>query len=137
MSNNDYLFVYGTLLSDYDDKISHEYLARFAELVGKATMQGKMYMVDYYPGVVCCDEKSVVKGELYRIVDEEKLFSFLDKYEEYLANDESHSEYLRRQSKVTLKSTGEVFEAWIYLYNQPTDDLELLPKGDFLNEYHK
>jgi gamma-glutamylcyclotransferase (GGCT)/AIG2-like uncharacterized protein YtfP len=134
---NEYLFVYGTLLSGYDDKASHNYLDRYGELVGKAFMQAKMYMVDYYPGIVPTTEKYVVRGELYRILDAEPLFNFLDKYEECQANDLVHSEYKREIAKVTLKSTGEVYEAWVYFYNQSTDELELLPKGDFLNEYHK
>jgi gamma-glutamylcyclotransferase (GGCT)/AIG2-like uncharacterized protein YtfP len=134
---NQYLFVYGTLLSGYDDKASHNYLNRFGELVGKATMKGKMFMVDYYPGVVLTNENSIVRGELYQIIDAESLFDFLDKYEECVITDILHSEYKREMVDVTLKSTGQIYQAWVYLYNQPTDELELLPKGDFLNEYHK
>jgi gamma-glutamylcyclotransferase (GGCT)/AIG2-like uncharacterized protein YtfP len=134
---NQYLFVYGTLLSTYDNKEAHEILHHYADLVGPASINGKLFMVDYYPGVVKCEEKSLVKGELYQLKDPENLFGILDKYEEYNPNDVEHSEYIRASVQATVTKSGEVFEAWTYLYNQSTEDLELLPRGDFLREYHK
>jgi gamma-glutamylcyclotransferase (GGCT)/AIG2-like uncharacterized protein YtfP len=133
----DYLFVYGTLLSSYDEKTSHEHLKKFSNYIGKAQINGKLYMVDYYPGVVPCQEKSIVRGELYQITNEEALFQFLDKFEEYNPADVEHSEYIRTRVTAVLRETKEEVLAWTYAYNQSTDDLELLPKGDFMNEYHK
>lgn len=134
---NQYLFVYGTLLSSYENTEAHEILHQNADLVGAATMHGRLYMVDYYPGVVPCNENILVKGELYKLKNAEKLFEILDKYEEYNPNDIDHSEYLRSIQKITLKSDNTEYDAWTYVYNQPVEDLELLPKGDFLREYHK
>jgi gamma-glutamylcyclotransferase (GGCT)/AIG2-like uncharacterized protein YtfP len=51
--------------------------------------------------------------------------------------DPLHSEFVRKKSIVKLKSDNESYNAWIYYFNQPTEDLEFLPKGDFMNEYHK
>lgn len=138
-NSNQYLFVYGTLLSDYGNPESHSFIEKYAEFVGKARLEAKMYMVDYYPGIVpCCNgEKYYVKGELYKLKEPEKLFSFLDKYEEYNPMDPDHSEYVRKEAKVLLKNTNEEITAWVYYFNQSVDDLEFLPKGDFLNEYHK
>ena len=133
----EYLFVYGTLMSGYDDKTSHSYLAKYGEFVGKATVQAKMFMIDYYPGIVQTKEKSIARGELYKITDSEALFSFLDKYEEYLVGDSSNSEFIREKITVKLNSSGKEYDSWAYFYNKDTDDLEVLPKGDFLNEYHK
>jgi gamma-glutamylcyclotransferase (GGCT)/AIG2-like uncharacterized protein YtfP len=139
MTENEYLFVYGTLLSDYGDNESHAWVDKHAAYLGKAKMDGKMYMVDYYPGIVPCGkgEKYCVKGELYKLKEPEELFGFLDRYEEYNPIDPAHSEYVRKQAKVELKSDGKVYDAWVYYFNQPVDDLEFMPKGDFLNEYHK
>lgn len=135
----EYIFVYGTLLSDYGKLDSHKYLETYAELMGKATMKGKLYMVDYYPGVTPCgsEENYVVKGELYKLTNPDELFNFLDTYEEFYPMDPDHSEYVRRTSEVTLTKTGETFLAWVYYFNQDTTELEWLPKGDFLREYHK
>ncbi len=139
LKSAEYIFVYGTLLSDYAKLESHEYLKTYAALIGRATMKGKLFMVDYYPGVTPCGtgENYLVKGELYRIFDTEKLFGFLDKYEEFYPMDPEHSEYVRKVSEVTLTATGEKYTAWVYYFNQDTSDLEWLPKGDFLKDYHK
>ena len=139
MVENQYLFVYGTLLSNYGDYESHQWVDKYAEYMGKAKMDGKMYMVDYYPGIVPCQngEKYCVRGELYRLRDPEKLFDFLDRYEEYNPVDPAHSEYVRKQSMVELKNDGKMYIAWVYYFNQSVDDLEFMPKGDFMNEYHK
>jgi gamma-glutamylcyclotransferase (GGCT)/AIG2-like uncharacterized protein YtfP len=139
MIENQYLFVYGTLLSDYGDNESHQWVNKYAEYMGKAKMEGKMYMVDYYPGIIPCQkgEKYLVKGELYRLKEPENLFGFLDRYEEYNPMDPAHSEYVRKQSEVVLKNDEKTYTAWVYYFNQSVDDLEFMPKGDFLNEYHK
>jgi gamma-glutamylcyclotransferase (GGCT)/AIG2-like uncharacterized protein YtfP len=96
-------------------------------------------MVDYYPGIVPCKngEKYYVKGELYKLREPDKLFGFLDRYEEYNPIDPAHSEYVRKQAKVELKKDDKTYDAWVYYFNQSVDDLEFMPKGDFLNEYHK
>jgi gamma-glutamylcyclotransferase (GGCT)/AIG2-like uncharacterized protein YtfP len=139
MVENEYLFVYGTLLSDYGDNESHQWVDKYAEYMGKAKMDGKMYMVDYYPGIIPCQkgEKYVVRGELYRLKEPENLFGLLDRYEEYNPVDAAHSEYVRKQTEVVLKNDEKTYTAWVYYFNQSVEDLEFMPKGDFLNEYHK
>lgn len=139
MNENEYLFVYGTLLSEYGDIDSHKWVDQYAEFIGKAKMEGKMYMVDYYPGIIPCDagEKYFVKGELYKLREPEKLFGFLDRYEEYNPIDPAHSEYVRKETKVCLNIDGKIYDAWVYYFNESVEDLEFMPKGDFLNEYHK
>ncbi|PLK43617.1 MULTISPECIES: gamma-glutamylcyclotransferase [Emticicia] len=139
MNENQYLFVYGTLLSEYGNIESHDWINQYAEPLGKAAMEGKMYMVDYYPGIIPCPsgEKYFVKGELYQLKEPDKLFSLLDKYEEYYPMDPDHSEYVRKKARVILKSNQQEYEAWVYYFNQSVEDLEFMPKGDFINEYHK
>ncbi|RFS14748.1 gamma-glutamylcyclotransferase [Emticicia sp. C21] len=139
MTEDEYLFVYGTLLSEYGNIESHEWINKFAEPMGKAMMEGKMYMVDYYPGIVPCQsgEKYFVKGELYKLKEPEKLFSLLDKYEEYNPMDPAHSEYVRKKATIFLKTNKQEYNAWVYYFNQSVEDLEFMPKGDFINEYHK
>ncbi|AFK05233.1 AIG2 family protein [Emticicia oligotrophica DSM 17448] len=139
MGETEYLFVYGTLLSEYGDNDSHQWVRKYAEFLGKATIEGKMYMVDYYPGIIPCSkgERFCVKGELYKLHEPEQLFSLLDRYEEYNPMDPAHSEYVRKKVNAVLKNDGKTYEAWVYYFNQSVEDLEFMPKGDFLNEYHK
>ena len=138
-STNEYLFVYGTLLSNYGNHESNDLMKQYAKYIGKAQLLGKLYMVDYYPGVVDCDasEKCYVRGEVYQLLKPNELFDFLDKYEEYDLADPEGSEYIRKKATVRLKDSKQEVEAWVYYYNQSIEDLEWLPKGDFMNEYHK
>ena len=139
MNEIEYLFVYGTLLSEYGDQESHQWVSQHADYLGKAKMEGKMYMVDYYPGIIPCQEGEhyFVRGELYKLREPDKLFGFLDRYEEYNPVDAAHSEYVRKQTQVFLKNDPNEYTAWVYFFNQSVEDLEFMPKGDFLNEYHK
>ncbi len=134
-----HIFVYGTLLSQYSNIESHDYLKKYTEFIDFACMDGKLYMVDYYPGAIPCEkgEKSIVKGEVYKLTNPKLLFDFLDKYEEYNPEDPDHSEYVRKPTQVILNKSKQVITAWVYYFNQDTADLEFLPKGDFLGEYHK
>ncbi len=135
----EYLFVYGTLLSNYGDNDSHHWVKQYAAFMGKAQMNAKMFMVDYYPGIIPCEgnEKYCVKGELYHILEPEKLFGHLDKYEEFYPETPESSEYIRKLATVTLKENNQSYQAWVYFFNQSVEDLEFMPKGDFMNEYHK
>lgn len=134
-----HIFVYGTLLSQYSNIESHDYLKKYTEFIDFATMEGNLFMVDYYPGVVPCTkgERNQVKGEVYKLNNPKLLFDFLDKYEEFNPEDPEHSEYVRKTTTVKLKKSNQELTAWVYYFNQDTADLEFLPKGDFLGEYHK
>jgi len=126
------LFVYGTLRRDTNSDMFH-LLARYANFIGYATYQGKLYKVDYYPGVVPSDNPSdIVQGEVYRLLDPSLVLLHLDVYEECGPGFPKPTEYIRKIQHVRLRS-GETIQAWVYIYNRPTDNLELVPSGDFLN----
>ena len=62
-----HLFIYGTLRKACPDS-QHHLLDRYAEYVAEATMQGRLYEVGGYPGVVQSQlRKDRVYGELYII----------------------------------------------------------------------
>jgi gamma-glutamylcyclotransferase (GGCT)/AIG2-like uncharacterized protein YtfP len=126
-----YLFVYGTLRRGTDSEMYH-LPARHADFVGDATYQGKLYKIDYYPGVVASEDPSdVVHGEVYRLREPDLVLSRLDQYEECGPGFPEPTEYTREIQPVRLRS-GETISAWLYLYNRPTDNLELVSSGDFL-----
>ena len=54
----------------------------------------------------------------------------LDRFEQCSSVFPQPTEYVRRMQTIRLCS-GETLEAWIYLYNWPVDQLELVPSGDF------
>ena len=126
-----FLFVYGTLRRDSGNDMYH-LLARHANLVGEATYQGKLYKIDYYPGVAPSKVTSdVVMGEVYHLCDPDLVLLQLDQYEECGAEFAEPTEYIRVLQDVRLQN-GEMNSAWIYLYNQPLSSLDLIPSGDFL-----
>jgi gamma-glutamylcyclotransferase (GGCT)/AIG2-like uncharacterized protein YtfP len=126
----DYLFVYGTLRRDSDSEMYH-LLARYGQFAGDATYRGKLYMVDYYPGLVHSDNpRDVVYGDVYKLSCPDIVLSHLDDYEECGPKFSEPTEYVRRKQYVKLKS-GEVISAWVYILDRPTDRLQLIESGDF------
>lgn len=131
--NEQLLFVYGTLRRDTASAMYHV-LARYAEFVGDATYQGRLYTIDYYPGTVPSDDPAdQVQGEVYRLMYPELVLEQLDQYEEFGTGFPEPFEYERKIQSVCLRS-GERVSAWVYVYNRPTDDLPLIPSGDFLRQ---
>ena len=125
------LFVYGTLRRDTNGQM-HHLLARYADFVGEATFQGKLYMVDYYPGIVPSeDTDDLVLGEVYRLHNPSYMLSRLDQYEECGRAFPEPTEYVRRMERVRLHD-GRIITAWVYVYNRPTNNLYLIESGDFL-----
>ena len=53
-----------------------------ARLIGAATIQGRLYRVSWYPGVVdSADPGQRVHGEVYALADPVKALAWLDAYE--------------------------------------------------------
>jgi gamma-glutamylcyclotransferase (GGCT)/AIG2-like uncharacterized protein YtfP len=127
-----YLFVYGTLLRQCKSDISRIF-EHYADFKGLATFQGKLFTIDYYPGVIPSNDcNDVVQGEVYRLRRPEFVLSQLDHYEECGPSFNEPTEYVRKIHSVHL-SNGDTISAWIYIYNWPTDKLERIESGDFLN----
>ena len=128
---NPLIFVYGTLRHDAGNGMGRM-LARYAEFVDAATFQGKLYKIDGYPGVVPTDNPSdIVKGEIYCLSDPEIGLTYLDEYEECSPGFTQPTEYIRTLHAVK-RNNGEIIQAWVYVYNRPTDPLEWVQSGDYL-----
>ena len=125
-----YLFVYGTLRKECETNAHKEYLSR-ADFVSPAKIRGKLYMVDYYPGLVLSETEHWAIGEIYLLEHESQLHD-LDVYEGCAKKSPQPHEYERRKTEVVL-SSGEVMEAWTYVYQQDTSNLPAIDSGDFLN----
>jgi len=48
---NEFLFVYGTLLSGIKNNFS-KLLKTDSAYIGKASFQGKLFIIEYYPGLL-------------------------------------------------------------------------------------
>ncbi|MBO9636632.1 gamma-glutamylcyclotransferase family protein [Siphonobacter aquaeclarae] len=126
----EHLFVYGTLRKTAGHSMNRV-LEQHAEWLGEATLQGKLYLIDWYPALIRSDHSmEQVKGEVYRLHQPERIFAELDPYEGYYPHDEDHSDYLRRIEPVRL-ADGTPLRSWVYLYNLPVLGLTRIPSGDF------
>lgn len=126
-----HLFVYGTLRHG-----QHE-MARLLEeralTVGRGSVQGRLYLVDDYPGATSSDDpRQKVRGEVYHLLDGHEVLCRLDEYEDYRPEAPGKSLFLRRVIDV-LMDDGTRLPAWIYLYNGPTNGLPTIRSGDFLD----
>lgn len=127
MNSDEYIFVYGTLRRDANSEM-HHLLAEYAEFVSDASYRGKLYRIDYYPGAVPSDNPSdVVQGEVHLLHQADVVLPLLDQYEECGPEFSEPNEYSRQKQSVLLKD-GRLVTAWVYVYNHPTEGLDLITK---------
>jgi gamma-glutamylcyclotransferase (GGCT)/AIG2-like uncharacterized protein YtfP len=124
-----FLFVYGTLMKgsaeDWQEKVA-------AELVGRGSINAKLYDLGDYPGAIPVDgsNRQHVRGELYRLSNPELATSILDEYEEVLPSQPDEGLFVRALVTVTLDD-GRKENAWAYFYNRAVDEAPLIPSGDY------
>jgi gamma-glutamylcyclotransferase (GGCT)/AIG2-like uncharacterized protein YtfP len=132
----DRLFVYGTLRKDVRNSKFH-LLAREASeatFVGHARIQGRLFDLGEYPGLVLSgDPGSWVNGEVYAFHNPQRTLSRLDAYEGCGLNDPQPHDFERVERDVVLDS-GARHRAWLYVYNGPTADKREILSGDYRNE---
>jgi len=124
----DHLFVYGTLMRRFGHPM-HAALARAAEFVGEASVQGRLHDLGRYPGLVLSGQPGdTVFGELYRLNDAAVL-GVLDDYEGCGPGDPEPHDYARR--RVSVGADGGTTEAWVYVYVGPVDGLRRIASGRY------
>ncbi|MGY6554247.1 MAG: gamma-glutamylcyclotransferase family protein [Wenzhouxiangella sp.] len=132
MSASPHLFVYGTLRRDSGSP-AHDWLAQRADNLGAAWIQGRLYRIARYPGLVLSDHPAErVVGELYALREPETVLAELDRYEECSPGFPEPTEYVRCQRPVTLQD-GKRCSAWVYLYNRSVTERARIVTGDFLH----
>ena len=128
--SEEYIFVYGTLRKSAGMD-PHHFLEGLCEYYSEGSIQGRLYEVNGYPGAV---ESDVVKerifGELYLIVDADRIFSLLDEYEECSEGYPEPHEYVRRRLFVSV-ADGAYVQAWVYVYNCDVSGLFQIKSGDY------
>jgi gamma-glutamylcyclotransferase (GGCT)/AIG2-like uncharacterized protein YtfP len=124
------LFVYGTLRRQSDHSLART-LAAEASYLGSAEMMGRLYLVDGYPGMVPSEhDDEWVQGEVFRLHDAERSFTWLDKYEGCGPSHAPPYEFERVRAEARLE-VGETVACWVYLYRgQVSEDRRIL-SGDY------
>jgi gamma-glutamylcyclotransferase (GGCT)/AIG2-like uncharacterized protein YtfP len=98
-------------------------LRQQSEFVGTASIQGRLYAIRDYPGLILSgDQEERVIGEIYRLHEPDATLASLDEYE--------GAEYERVQADAQLTS-GEAIRVWVYAYRQPVDETRRVKSGDF------
>ncbi|MEM6262652.1 MAG: gamma-glutamylcyclotransferase family protein [Bacteroidota bacterium] len=129
-TSSTYIFAYGTLRSGFEQPLE-EFFPDEVTMLGKGTIQGLLYLVKYYPGLILPEEGGgTVFGEVYELSDA----SLLEELDQYEGINESYKEphlYKRKQVEATLEN-GEKFMCWTYCYNWPIEsNMPLIESGDF------
>lgn len=125
------LFVYGTLRKAHDGSL-HPFLHKQAEFIDNACVPGKLYRISTYPGAVLLPAGGGhwIHGELYRLLRPRLTLQQLDDYEECANGFPLPHEYRREQISVTLANNTHP-QAWAYLYQHATYDLQRIDTGDY------
>lgn len=136
MSMTPNLFVYGSLLRGFGHPM-HEVLQRYAVYQGPGYINGKLFDIGDYPGLILSNNvRKVVEGEIYTIRDEDNLFLLLDRYEGCDKHAEQPCEYQR--DVVTINNDEDItMLAWSYLYKHPVENNRLIPDGNYLTYRNK
>ncbi len=124
----DTLFVYGSLRADAAHPM-HEVLREHGTPGGPARVRGRLYVIDWYPGLVVDDDAGWVVGELWTDLDP-AVWPVLDFYEGCSAEDPQPHEYVRRE--VAVESGGTAMPAWVYGYARDVRALRVVEGGDWL-----
>ena len=131
--SSDLLFVYGTLMRDFDHPMARM-LSRNADFLGPASCRGRLYMVKHFPGMTLSDDAAdIVHGELYRLREVEPMLREFDMYEACGEGFPEPTQYIRQMLPVALE-TGETVEVWTYVYNWPVAELKRIESGRFMEK---
>ena len=133
MNNNiSQLFVYGSLRSGFRNP-AYEYLAKYFNLLGDATVKGKLYDMGVYAAAIATDEEKFIHGELYEIKEPAEFdwaVAQLDDYEGVNVEVGEHPLYIREAANAYLN--GAKSEAWIYWFNGEITGFPEVVSGDMM-----
>jgi gamma-glutamylcyclotransferase (GGCT)/AIG2-like uncharacterized protein YtfP len=109
-----------------------ERLGREARLIGEGSLPGRLYKVDWYPGLVeAATTGERVYGEVYALSDPPRTLRWLDAYEG-VTGDAEQRDYVRGERPVWLAG-GAKISCWVYLYCRDVSGLVFLPGGRWLS----
>ena len=119
-----HLFVYGTLRAGEQNPMAL-LLHRSAVLLGRATIQGRLYAFGWHPGLVPSDDPADrVTGDVFEIraPEAERLTATLDEYE--------GPGFPRVEVEARLDD-GRVVACWAYVYAESVEGRERIASGEW------
>jgi len=124
-------------MSEARDLMGHRMRARLSAAGvrrGKAIIQGVLYDLGRYPGLVDSlndiGRATAVTGEIIELSQPLNVFRWLDHYEGIDPNRPQTSEYKRVIRQVE-SETG-ALTAWVYMHKLPSNRLHRIDSGDWL-----
>ena len=130
---NPHLFVYGTLLATARHPMGDR-LQREARLLGEASIEGKLFSLGKYPGLVeAAGSGARVHGEVYALNAPAASLAWLDAYEGIVPAAGDRNDYERVEGRARLAS-GEEIPVWVYVYRKPVAASSLVPGGRWMPE---
>ena len=130
--DNEFLFVYGTLLRQSQSPMS-SMLSTKSRFVGNGYVNGKLYDIGEYPGAILTNkDNEKIQGEVFNLKNPAATLRELDFYEECSDKSPWPHEFKRIKATVTLDS-GKRVTAWIYEFNLPTDSYSRIESGDYMS----
>lgn len=110
-------------------EVSQIFLAS-TDYLGGARMAGRLYRVDWYPGLALGASREFVDGDLFELTRPSVVHQF-DRYEGAGLVRSPFREYVRLR-RPARRRDGSVVLAWTYVLTRPTDGLEQIRGGNFL-----
>lgn len=113
------VFVYGTLRQGG----SNHFRMAGCDFVESGTVRGRLYRIDWYPGLVLDSAGDVIEGEVFAVEAEQ--LPELDNFE--------GQEY--RRIRTTVKTPyGIPMQVWTWVWLMPVDEAQRITGGDWLRE---
>ena len=121
------VFIYGSLRRGG----SNHFRMAGAEFIASGTITGRMYRIDWYPGLVLDEAGDEIHGEVYSVGPE--LLSALDGFEGFSAGEIQGSEYRRVQTTVVQQDSS-TLTAWVWEWLGLVEESQRVSDGDWLKE---
>ncbi len=127
VESGDLFFFYGLLKQGAKGAPQHIDLDTGGEFLGPAQIEGKLYDLGDYPGLLAGDGR--VEGMLYRL-DDVSLLPALDAFEGVVPGDLQASLYIRKKTPLVRSDRADIGQlVWVYWYNQSPGEAMHLPMG--------
>lgn len=126
------LFVYGSLRSGFRNP-AYQYLTKYFHYLGEAVVRGRLYDNGSYPVAIPTLKDYFITGELYELNNIEEFDWAIEQLDDYegLNTDPGERPAYKREL-VHAYREGDQSQAWIYWFNNATENMAVIETGDVL-----
>ena len=125
----DLVFFYGTLMSGFK-RPGRSDIDAVLKSEGRGSIPAALFDLGIYPAAIPASD-SRVRGEIYRMLDAERVLDALDEIEGCRPGRPDESLYTRVEVPATFDD-GHAADAWVYFYNAPLGRAQRIASGDYL-----